>query len=144
MATCVHTTATSTKQLNQQSTQEDSHFHAEGGAGVVTINTAKETRTLIGKRERNMTCNVLTLRSGGRDLINSRITACASFFTRRGISPFTITLRRLYFLRPEREKNVSNEIEWRGTNCGILQCEYATEQLNAIAIDVSPWSDVIH
>lgn len=40
----------------------------------------------------------VALRSGGRDLINSRITACASFFTRGGISPFTITLRRLYFL----------------------------------------------
>lgn len=36
-------------------------------------------------------------RNGGRDRINSRITACASFFTFGGMSPSTITLRRLYF-----------------------------------------------
>lgn len=48
MATCVHTTTT-TEQLNQQSTQEDSHFHAEGGAGVVAINTAKKLEHSSGK-----------------------------------------------------------------------------------------------
>lgn len=39
-----------------------------------------------------------TFLSGGRDLMNSNIIAWASFFTRGGISPFTITLRSWYFL----------------------------------------------
>jgi len=34
-----------------------------------------------------------TFFSGGRDLMNSKIMAWASFLTRGGISPFTITLR---------------------------------------------------
>lgn len=40
----------------------------------------------------------ITLRSGGRDRMNSKMTACASFFTRGGMSPFTITFLKLYFL----------------------------------------------
>lgn len=40
----------------------------------------------------------ITFFNGGLDRINSNITACASFLTLGGISPFTITLRRLYFL----------------------------------------------
>lgn len=38
---------------------------------------------------------------GGRDLMNSKIMAWASFLTRGGISPFTITLRSWYFLWEE-------------------------------------------
>jgi len=34
-----------------------------------------------------------TFFSGGRDLMNSKIMAWASFLTRGGISPLTITLR---------------------------------------------------
>lgn len=39
-----------------------------------------------------------TFFNGGRDLMNSKIIAWASFLTRGGISPFTITLRNWYFL----------------------------------------------
>lgn len=59
----------------------------------------------IRDREKwNWTSFRLTLRRGGRDLINSRMTAWASFFTFGGMSPFTITLRKLYFLWKINEK----------------------------------------
>lgn len=63
-------------------------------------NTGKELKVILSVvcEDVHKSC-WLTFRSGGRDLMNSRITACASFFTLGGISPFTITLRKLYFLQ---------------------------------------------